>query len=211
MTKSPEPEEPQDSKGSPPITDNAAPQPDPDAWIQVEKRHRQTKVQMRRGPVVLLSPPLPDSSCSSCLHSHLSPGSVSVTTPVFSAPLPPQPSKLTSSLQLSTSCSQLKYLFLSSFILPHYRLCRQKFIEVVFLQAWLLRNHFLKCFLPHVRFRIVATPLQKATRCCRPLSPTRKNWTSCSMKRWSRWPPGKTSSQTGPMRTTRTMSWTTRT
>lgn len=49
MTKSPEPEEPPDSKGSLPVTDNAAPQPDPDpdAWIQVEKRHRQTKVGMR--------------------------------------------------------------------------------------------------------------------------------------------------------------------
>lgn len=46
VTKSPEPEEPQDSKASLPIADSAAPQPDPDAWIQVEKRHRQTKVQM---------------------------------------------------------------------------------------------------------------------------------------------------------------------
>lgn len=46
VTKSPESEGPQDSKGSLPVTDGPAPQPDPDAWIQVEKRHRQTKVAM---------------------------------------------------------------------------------------------------------------------------------------------------------------------
>uniref|UniRef100_H3D4C9 La ribonucleoprotein 1B n=1 Tax=Tetraodon nigroviridis TaxID=99883 RepID=H3D4C9_TETNG len=44
VTKSPE--GPQDSKGPLPAADGPAPQPapDPDAWIQVEKRHRQTKV-----------------------------------------------------------------------------------------------------------------------------------------------------------------------
>eukprot|EP00066_Takifugu_rubripes_P029253 XP_011618519.1 PREDICTED: la-related protein 1B isoform X1 [Takifugu rubripes] len=57
VTKSPEPEEPQDSKGSLPITDSAAPQPDPDAWIQVEKRHRQTKCVSDDACVLSSSPP----------------------------------------------------------------------------------------------------------------------------------------------------------
>lgn len=111
VTKSPESEGPQDSKGSLPVTDGPAHQPDPDAWIQVEKRHRQTKVPM---PAVILSCSShilhslcsPDVSCFPSLPVHLSPGSVLVMTCVFSAPLLPQLSKLTSSLQLSTSCSQ---------------------------------------------------------------------------------------------------------
>lgn len=110
VTKSPESEGPQDSKGSLPVTDSPAPQPDPDAWIQVEKRHRQTKVPM---PAVILSCSSrilrslcsPDVSCSPSLCFHLSPVSVLVMTCVFSAPLLPQLSKLTSSLQLSTSYS----------------------------------------------------------------------------------------------------------
>lgn len=110
VTKSPESEGPQNSKGPLPVTDSPAPKPDPDAWIQVEKRHRQTKVPM---PSVILSCSShilcalcsPDVSCSPSLRLHLSPGSVLVMTCVFSAPLLSQLSKLTSSLQLSTSCS----------------------------------------------------------------------------------------------------------
>lgn len=109
VTKSPESEGPQDSKGPPPVPDGPAPQPDPDAWIQVEKRHRQTKVPRRAllrscSSHILRSLCSPDVSCSPSLPFHLPPGSVLVMTCVFSAPLLPQLSNLTSSLQLSTSC-----------------------------------------------------------------------------------------------------------
>uniref|UniRef100_H3D4C8 La ribonucleoprotein 1B n=1 Tax=Tetraodon nigroviridis TaxID=99883 RepID=H3D4C8_TETNG len=57
VTKSPE--GPQDSKGPLPAADGPAPQPapDPDAWIQVEKRHRQTKVPMERSETPAKSHP----------------------------------------------------------------------------------------------------------------------------------------------------------
>lgn len=60
VKKTPESEGPPDSKGPLPAADSPAPQPDPDAWIQVEKRHRQTKVAV----LALLPPLLPPPSLS---------------------------------------------------------------------------------------------------------------------------------------------------
>ena len=126
VIKSPESKGPQEqgSKGLLPVTDSPTPQPDPDAWIQVEKRHRQTKVLTLAAFFscschILRSLCSPDVSCSPSLCFHLLPASVLVMTCVFSAPLLPQLSKLTSSLQLSTFCSHnCSFQPLSSFITP---------------------------------------------------------------------------------------------
>lgn len=108
----PQSTEPQDSaedascgQESLPVRDTPAPKSDPDAWIQVEKRHRQTKVKLWRIKLYLyfslsflisclvlcfssiLWSPVIYCCLSVCIYPSSS--SLLVLTCMFSAPLPP--------------------------------------------------------------------------------------------------------------------------
>lgn len=78
-------------------------------------------------------------------------------------------------------------------------------------RAFLTSTCVFNRFVFPVYIRGITSHLARPTMPHRRPNRTRRSWTSCLTRRWSSWPPGRTSSQTGRTRTTQTMSWTTRT